>query len=226
MQRRTYRSSQKLNPLYRSTYTVTILGIGQDILVSLESSASIADLKARVAPQLTNPGGLTYGLFQNGRALANESQSLASAGVQSDQPILLVFNMTTPTVSQRARAQQQRRTDPSTDEIENMRQDWQSNPEVRAQLRREWPELHDALDDASRFRDIWRAEQQRRKQAQEERNRILRELQADPDDPDNQRKIMEMIQQENIETQFQKDMEEHPECESSHASEYPLFRLD
>lgn len=210
----------KFLTLDRPSFTINVLGTGQEISHTLETSSTIGALKAAVNAQLTNPGNLAFDLFQNGQALRNESQSLSSAGVRHDQPILLIFNMgSTALQTSRLSAARQPRSGAATgdeNEIERLRQATLSNNDAQARLRTEVPELHAALSDPARFREQFRLHRDRRQQEQQERSRMLSELEANPEDPDNQRKILDMIQQQNIEAQFNEVWEKYPERKLSY----------
>jgi len=80
-----------------------------------------------------------------------------------------------------------------------------------AEVRRQDPELADAANSRERFHTIWDQRQAQLAQAESEKNAQVAMLNADPFNADAQRRIQEMIQQEQIQANIQKALEDNPE---------------
>lgn len=79
------------------------------------------------------------------------------------------------------------------------------------QLKLSNPELAEHVHDAQKFSDAFAKLQNELRAKEVERKRELQRLYADPDNEDNQKRIMEIIRQENVEESYQNAMEHHPE---------------
>lgn len=79
------------------------------------------------------------------------------------------------------------------------------------QLKLSNPELAEHINDSQKFSDAFGKLQADLQAKEVERKRELQRLYADPDNEDNQKRIMEIIRQENVEESYQNAMEHHPE---------------
>lgn len=79
------------------------------------------------------------------------------------------------------------------------------------QLKMSNPELAEHVHDSQKFSDAFTKLQNELRAKEVERKRELQRLYADPDNEDNQKRIMEIIRQENVEESYQNAMEHHPE---------------
>ncbi|KAG5368505.1 DNA damage-inducible protein 1 [Yarrowia sp. C11] len=79
------------------------------------------------------------------------------------------------------------------------------------QLKMSNPELAEHVHDSQKFSDAFAKLQNELRAKEVERKKELQRLYADPDNEDNQKRIMEIIRQENVEESYQNAMEHHPE---------------
>ncbi|KAG5360486.1 DNA damage-inducible protein 1 [Yarrowia sp. B02] len=79
------------------------------------------------------------------------------------------------------------------------------------QLKMSNPELAEHINDPQKFSDAFAKLQNEMRAKEAERKKELQRLYADPDNEDNQKRIMEIIRQENVEESYQNAMEHHPE---------------
>ncbi|QNP96596.1 YALIA101S01e16842g1_1 [Yarrowia lipolytica] len=79
------------------------------------------------------------------------------------------------------------------------------------QLKLSNPELAEHVHDSQKFSDAFTKLQNELRAKEVERKKELQRLYADPDNEDNQKRIMEIIRQENVEESYQNAMEHHPE---------------
>ncbi|CAH2351517.1 DNA damage-inducible protein 1 [[Candida] railenensis] len=109
-------------------------------------------------------------------------------------------------------------SDPEDTKIEEMRNHIINNPQMNAQFQQQNPGLHALLHQPAKFKEALKQSIQQfntsggyNSHQQEE----LRRLQEDPDDPNNQARILELIQQEQIEENFRLAYEISPESFTS-----------
>lgn len=98
-----------------------------------------------------------------------------------------------------------------------------SDPQTRAELQRQAPELMAALDDPARFRDVFWAQQSAIRQSRDGADSELSAL-DDNMDEDSQTKIYEAIRQKRVMEEASKAMEEHPEREMTPAAFEPPMK--
>lgn len=110
--------------------------------------------------------------------------------------------------------QQQRGGRPQAD-AETMRLQFLGNPAMRQEVERQRPELGAALDDPTRFAQVWQRLQDEEREAQEQQSREIADLNADPFDIDAQTRIEEMIRAERVQENLQNAIEHNPEGQSN-----------
>lgn len=138
---------------------------------------------------------LDISFLLHGKLLAGET--LAECGV-ADDDLLLLRRVSTSATSTSAR-------DPVDAQIESLRQQALANSAIANQLRSTNPEIHAALDNPSRFSLLMKeyaASAMGHDNLTPQQQQELARLQQNPDDPANQARIMEIIQQEQIEENF------------------------
>ncbi|GAA5996943.1 Ddi1p [Rhodotorula paludigena] len=145
-------------------------------------------------------------LFFSGRHLTELQNSLESYGVKEGDLLLLRKKSADSGAAEVAGRNIEA-------EAETMRRQVIGDPRLMAELRRSNPDLANAAqNDPARFRDLLHqlAAMQNSARLQQEREREL--LEADPYDPDAQRKIEEAIRQERVLQNFEQAMEDMPEA--------------
>lgn len=177
------------------------------------SDLTVRDLKEFITAETSIPAAV-QSLTVNGRTLSQDTQTLQAAGIQDDD----MLAVTARQPQQPPRASQPGGTTAASSQninaqIETARQQILSQPQAIEQLRRQQPELMDALHDPVRFRELFIAS--RRAQEAEARQEQQRLARLDDDvNEENQEEIYKRIQQQNIELEYERVMEENPECES------------
>lgn len=157
----------------------------EDVMVLLEAESSIA-----VTEQ---------SLSHEGRELSNKSATIKSLGVGNQAMLLLRRKVT---IAGR----------PAEQDSEMMRLQLLGDPALMTQLRETNPELLNAAqNNPARFAELLRQTRQRQAAAEEEREREITRLQADPFDVDSQRKIEEAIRQQAVMENLEHAMEYSPE---------------
>lgn len=75
------------------------------------------------------------------------------------------------------------------------------------------PFLADAINDSKLWSERWEEVQKQRKDLEEQKERDMALLEADPFDIEAQKRIEELIRLERVEENFEQTKEYHPECE-------------
>lgn len=189
---------------------------------------TIADLKAAIHSD-TNVPPPYQRLFHEGRELRDDTKTLRECGIAEDNVLgMLVLNSAPvapagppPSHSPArghpppaARGPPRRASEPDPEMI---RLQALGNPRILAQIRATNPDLAGAVTDPRRFRDVWQTMQRRMEEIEEEKQRELALLNADPFNPDAQRKIEETIRQERVMENLQDAMDHTPEGENDHS---------
>lgn len=116
---------------------------------------------------------------------------------------------------QHASGSPQTPSNPIDERIEMIRQQILADPTARDQVRLTQPSLYDALNDGSRFRSLMMEQvSEQHNQSASNQAEMLR-LQQDPDNPENQARILELIRQEAIEENMKLAWEISPESFTS-----------
>jgi len=95
---------------------------------------------------------------------------------------------------------------------EALRQQVLADPHILAQLREQQPQLVEVLNDPVQFRQAMELLQRQTTAEELARQRQIAQLEADPFDPESQRKIEEIIRKEAIRENLQNALEHHPEA--------------
>lgn len=96
-------------------------------------------------------------------------------------------------------------------QIEQTRQRVLTDPVMREGIKRQYPELESLVENKDRFAEKMIELETQKRQNENNRQEELRKLQEDPDNPESQQKIMELIQQEAISENMNLALEHNPE---------------
>ncbi|KAI9726609.1 MAG: DNA damage-inducible protein 1 [Chrysothrix sp. TS-e1954] len=186
--------------------TVSVLRTEQLLSYEVASTTTIADLKSFVQAETEED----QTLHLNGAIISDTSRTVSDAGIKDNdlivakpasQPAPAPAQPTQPTPTAAPSG-----STPNPTEIEAVRQRFLSEPSTHAELRQRAPELFAALNDSTRFAQLFaQLEGSRRAQAAE-----LQRLNEDIN-PENQEKVLEMIRRENLEREMDVVMRDHPE---------------
>lgn len=203
----------------------------QILAVDLPGSLTIPDFKAYLEAE-TDIEPKYQILRHHGKSFQDSIKPLDDIGlVDDDLIVLLKLNSSSaePVVSGSSNSSRDSASSSSTDanainaQAEATRTQFLSNPTLKERLRQSNPHLHSLLNNPSAFKDaIIQSLQQHQggsfpgfqggpPQEQEE----LRRLQDNPDDPENQARIMELINQERIDENMQLAYDISPESFTS-----------
>lgn len=179
----------------------------EDYVIEIPEDFKLSDLKAYVAAETDSvPSNMV--LVHNNVVLEGSNKELKNLGIEdNDILVLRPSDMQASTV-----------TNPESsvsDRIELYRQEVLNNPQLNSQFQTMYPQLMGTLNDPERFRTSFyelmmsqqSAQSHEARRRQEEWNRV----QQNPDDPENQAKILEMIRQEQIDENFKLAHEISPE---------------
>lgn len=195
--------------------------------VDVGPEMTIADLKAIIQSDSNIPSQAQV-LYHNGNELQNDSMQLGQANIKQDDMLgLLVRNQRTQprsasrlpgTTSQpNLRGQPGRGRSPSRD-AEMIRLQALGNPVIQNQIRAQNGELADAVNDSSRFGQIYQQMLRQQEENEAAKQRELALLNADPFNVEAQAKIEEMIRQERVVENLQHAMDHTPEGMNLHPS--------
>ncbi len=180
---------------------------------------TIADLKAVIQSDSRIPSHSQV-LYHNGNELQNDSMQLGQANIKQDDMLGLLVRNRRPQqrsnpnqpgdASQSNSRGQMVRGNPSTD-AETIRLQALGNPVILNQIRSHNGDLADAVNDSSRFNQIYEQMLRQRDENEAQKQRELALLNADPFNVEAQAKIEEMIRQERVLENLQHAMDHTPE---------------
>ena len=192
--------------------TISIEPTGQLISVDVLESLALEDFKAYLQAE-TDIEPEHQVIFLSGKVVEG-SGLLEELGIKDDDVILVVLKSAQVAAPAPVRAPSTH-TNPPTHpnppshpnlansvvppevltKIEASRQQVLNNPQIVEQFRESQPELHAALNNAEQFRNLMLQQiSQQQNQLSEEYLRLM----ANPEDPENQVKILEIIRQQQI----------------------------
>ncbi|TDZ37693.1 DNA damage-inducible protein 1 [Colletotrichum spinosum] len=164
-------------------------------------------------------------LYHNGRLIQDDTKTMEDLQIADGEMLALhVRDMRGSTgvpdqgrrgqqqqLQQQQPQQQQQRRRPGGQDPELVRLQILGDPNLRAEVNRQNPQLAAALDDPQRFAQVINDDYNREQREREERQRQIARLNADPFDVEAQAKIEEMIRQERVMENLQNAMEHNPE---------------
>ncbi|CAI5757509.1 unnamed protein product [Candida verbasci] len=176
---------------------------GEIISIDVPGSLTLDDFKAYLQAETNIEPKLQILKLNNQEISLNKS--LEELGIKDHDLLTLNKKQSIQPVQQ----------DPVSERVEMLRFQILSDPEMQQQIRLQQPELHSALNNPARFKELMinqvRQDQNLNVRNQEE----LRRLQEDPDNPENQAKILDMIKQEAIEENMKLAWDLTPEAFTS-----------
>ncbi|KAM3532541.1 hypothetical protein NHJ13051_000004 [Beauveria bassiana] len=159
----------------------------------------------------------TQHIYHNGKALTEDTKTMEQMQISDGDMLAVHVREKRPNPNPQAQAarpappQPQPQPSAGTNDPEMIRLQVLGDPNLRQQLQRQHSELADAVDDPARFAGILRESQDRERRERLERQRQIEQLNDDPFNVENQRKIEEMIRQERVMENLQNAMEHNPE---------------
>lgn len=155
-------------------------------------------------------------LYHNGRLITDDAKTMGQLQIGDGEMLAMhVRDMNTSAgpASGPQQASNTRRQGPgrSDAEAETLRLRVLGDPNLRAQLESQAPQLASALNDPFRFAQLVHDANDRERRERAERQRQIEMLNADPFDPEAQGRIEEMIRQERVMENLQSAMEHNPE---------------
>lgn len=194
--------------------TITNVESDQIFTVDIPSSLTVSDLKAYIESEM-NLSSKGMIVSYNGKPLLENEITLEALGLVEDE-LLVVSSQGAPSASSPSSQSASNQTfdnDQSAvnNHIESMRQQFISNPQMRQRLSNTNPPLAAVLDKPNEFRQLVLTTMQQQHESQGNQQKELRKLQQDPDNPENQAKIMELINREAIEENMKTALDLSPE---------------
>ncbi|EMG50018.1 hypothetical protein G210_4981, partial [Candida maltosa Xu316] len=187
---------------------------GDIISVDVPESLTLEDFKAYLQAETGIEPADQFLKFNGSPLVANKSLE----ELQIHDNDLLQLSKKASQQQQQQQVQPQSQFNPEGqvhERIEMIRQQILSDPMATNQVRLTQPSLYDALNDPTRFRNLM-MEQVTQEQSQSRANQEeMFRLQQDPDNPENQARILELIRQEAIEENMKLAWDISPESFTS-----------
>ncbi|OUM53997.1 hypothetical protein BVG19_g3335 [[Candida] boidinii] len=208
--------------------TITYEATGQILTVELPSDFKFNDFKAYLEAE-TNLKPLEQIIIFNSKSInlpSNENKDLGELGITDGDLLLLskkivqpssTANSNTTTTNTAGNSNngndnfdiQMLRNNPMiSHQIEAQREQFLKDPNLQARLD---PELALNLNDKDRFKEIMLNLMQRKSEFEIKQRNELKEIENNPDDPENQKRILEIINQQAIEENLKIAYETSPE---------------
>jgi DNA damage-inducible protein 1 len=191
--------------------------IGTDLLTyDVGPDVTLNDLKTFIEAETNVPPAFQI-FLKDGRPVADNSVTLGQFGIREGDLIAMAISATTP---RRRAAEGNPGGAPSSQRIrqanpqEELRLRILQDPNVKAAVERQDPELAAAADNEQRFHALCEERRSQNDRLQREKDEQIAKLEADPFNLEAQQKIEEMIRQERVAENLQKAMEEFPEGKS------------
>ncbi|KAG7834343.1 hypothetical protein KL942_001249 [Ogataea angusta] len=182
--------------------TIAVEDTDQIITADLPEELEFADFKAYLKSESNIDENLQVLVFDGKQLDLSKNGTLKDLGLKDDD--LLILKKSVPA--------QQPQLGFLDAQLETVRQQYLSNPQIQSQLD---PETRAALHNPARFRELALKMVENQRQLQADHQKELAQLYSNPDDPESQKKIMELINQEAIEENLRTAMEISPESFTS-----------
>lgn len=200
-------------------FTASVEDKDQFFPIDISDELTLLDFKAYLSAESDiDPSDQV--LILNSNELKGDDKTLAELGLKDDELLIVKSKK----AQQTTRAPVQRPTSNAggsnllDQQAESLRQEILNNPAARRQITTLNPGIERVLDNPSQFRDAVMSTLQQQQNSnfpggasQEEWLR----LQSDPDNPESQRRIMELIEQDQIEENMRNALEFSPESFAS-----------
>lgn len=173
--------------------------------IDIPNTLTLEDFRAYVEAETGIPTDKQL-LIHNSKTLQDANSPLKDLGIGEDDLIVL----RTRDVATNATSSTSQTADPN-DRIELIRQQALNDPAINEQLRANNPQMHSLLHDPEGFKQALLQMMPPPGYAHAVQQEELRRLQAAPDDPENQEKIMKLIRQQQIEENLQLAYDISPE---------------
>lgn len=200
------------------------------ISVDIPGSLTLADFKAYLEAE-TDISPQDQILRHNAKTLSGSDQSLQDSGIQNDDLILLLKLSTSTGTTNSSSSGSDNSTNASAGvdfQVEAMRQQFLGNQQLKNQLQMSKPELYNALENPNEFKRLMMDSLQQYQNdgsglmmpgggggGNPQQQAELRRLQDDPDNPESQAKIMEIIRQQQVDENMQLAYDISPESFTS-----------
>ncbi|MCJ1286700.1 DNA damage-inducible protein 1 [Xylographa opegraphella] len=168
---------------------------------------ALADLKAAITVDTNIPANLQV-LFYNTLPLPDSSKTLRELGISEGDFIVMQVRRIQPAGAGRQRAAPSR----VRDDAEILRLQALGDPQVMGQLRQHRPDLAEAVRSPEQFRDVWDRLKRQQEAVEEEKEKMVAKLNADPFDVEAQAKIEEMIRETAVAANLTEAMDHTPEA--------------
>lgn len=197
--------------------TITNMATNDILAIDFPSSLTIEDLKAYIEVE-TNIATSSQILIHNSKSLVDAKKTLEDVGIKDDDLIVLqtlAKRQQTQSPAQNTGSSNPQNSFPQAHEldsnIEAMRLQALQNPMALEQMKSINPGLHSSINDPARFKDAFLQAAQAMQNPSRQNEEELRRLEANPDDPANQARIMEIIRQQQIDENLQLAADISPE---------------
>lgn len=204
------------------------------ITVDVSESMTLEDFKAYVEAESDIPPNQQV-LILNSKGLNGNSSTLQQLGVRSDDLIVLTTSngiSTSASTSAPVGSADSANSDAIDSQIELMRQQFLANPQMKNQLIQSNPQMESILNNPDQFKAVMKDQLQYFQQGggrddmSRARQEELRILEQDPDKPENQARILEIIRQEQIDKNMQLAYDIIPESFASVSMLYIKIKVN
>jgi DNA damage-inducible protein 1 len=186
---------------------------GEILSLDLPADLTVGDLKAFIQAE-TGVDPESQHLYFNNRPMRDNNQKIEAAGIKDGDMIAMVLRNNQAQPQQNSQGFQDRRApNAEAQRIEGIRHRLVQSPQAMAQLRAQQPAMASVVHDPERFRAVWQEMENHDRQLEGERRDEIDLLNGDFMNVDNQKKIEEMIRQQQVMENLQFAYTHSPEGE-------------